>query len=119
MNLLENTIEILKTKGKKEVDVKWVGTKTHKCSWQDFKGIADAEFDPGFGSPEVAGDLLIVGDNWWLERHEYGGDEWWEYKELPKEPTETIALKAVTVGQAEKLDFNVSGGWENLLSLNG
>lgn len=71
------------------------------------------------GSPQVAEDLLIVGDTWCLERHEYDGSEWWEYKELPKEPTETIALKAVTVEQAEQLNFDVSCGWENLLSLNG
>ena len=119
MNLLENTIENLKTNGKKEADVKWVGTKTHKCTWIDFKSIADIEFNSGFGSPKVAEDLLIVGDNWWLERHEYDGSEWWEYKELPKEPTETIALKAVTISQAEELGYDVSCGWENLLSLNG
>lgn len=119
MNLLENTIQNLKEQGKKEVDVRWVGTKTHKCTWEDFKAIADTEFSSGFGSPQVAEDLLIVGDNWWLERHEYDGSEWWEYKELPKEPTNTIALKALTVDQAEALEFDVSCGWENLLSLNG
>lgn len=119
INLLENTIEKLKELGKKESDVKWVGTKTHKCTWQDFKDIADTEFSSGVGSPEVAEDLLIVGDSWWLERHESNGSEWWEYEEVPKEPANVIALKALTVDQAKKLGFDVSCGWENLLSLNG
>lgn len=30
---------------------------------------------------------MIVGDDWWMERHEYDGSEWWEFKELPKKPT--------------------------------
>lgn len=25
----------------------------------------------------------------WLERHEYDGSEWWEYKTMPTEPFET------------------------------
>ena len=33
---------------------------------------------------EVAEDLVVVGDNWWIERHEYDGNEWWEYKEKAK-----------------------------------
>lgn len=30
--------------------------------------------------------LKIVGDNWWLERHEYDGAEWFEFKTLPQKP---------------------------------
>jgi hypothetical protein len=118
MNLLQETIETLKSKGKTEADVLWVGTETHKCTMEDFMSIADTDYDSGFGSPEVAQDLLIVGENWWLERHEYDGSEWWEFKETPKEPTETIKLQAVTVNQAENLGYDVSCGWENLLSIN-
>ena len=29
---------------------------------------------------------VAVGDNWWLERAEYDGSEWWEFKTIPKEP---------------------------------
>lgn len=31
-------------------------------------------------------DLLVVGNNWWLERHNYDGSEWWEFKRLPTRP---------------------------------
>ena len=119
MNLLKDTLEELQQNGKTEADVRWVGNKTHKATWNAFKSVADTEFDGGFGFAKVAQDLLIVGDNWWLERHEYDGSEWWEYKELPKEPIETIDLKALTVDQAEALGYDVSCGWENLLSVNG
>lgn len=118
-NLLKETLELLERNNKKETDVKWVGTTTHKTSWEDFKSKADTEYDSGFGSSKVAQDLLIVGDNWWMERHEYDGSEWWEFKEIPNEPKETIELKALTVLQADKLDFDVSCGWENLLAING
>lgn len=118
-NLLKETIELLERNNKKETDVKWVGTTTHKASWEDFKSKADTEYDSGFGSSKVAQDLLIVGDNWWMERHEYDGSEWWEFKEIPNEPKEKIELKALTVFQADELDFDVSCGWENLLAING
>ena len=118
-NLLKETIELLENNNKKETDVKWVGTTTHKTTWKDFESKADIEYNSSYGSSKVAQDLLIVGDNWWLERHEYDGSEWWEYKEIPKEPIENIELKALTISQAEELEFDVSCGWENLLAING
>jgi len=119
MNLLKETLDELKENGKTEADVCWVGNLNLKCTWDAFKKIADTEYDCGFGSAKVAQDLLIVGKDWWLERHEYDGSEWWEYKSTPKEPIETIDLKALTVEQAENLGYDVSCGWENLLSVNG
>ena len=41
-------------------------------------------YDNGFGGAEVHGDLKIVGNDWWMERGEYDGSEWWEFKTLPK-----------------------------------
>lgn len=118
-NLLQETIELLEFKNKKESDVKWVGNMIYKTSWNDFKSKANTEYDSGFGAPKVAQDLLVVGDNWWLERHDYDGSEWWEYKETPKEPVNEIELTALTISQAEDLGFDVSCGWEDLLSING
>ena len=118
-NLLKETLELLEINNKKETDVKWVGTSTHKTTWEDFKKNADVYYDIGYGSPKVAQDLLVVGENWWLERSEFDGYEWWDYKEMPKEPTEIIELKALTINQAYDLGYDVSIGWENLLSING
>jgi len=118
-NLLEETLKVLEVNNKKETDVKWVRTLTHKTTWKDFKKNADVDYNSGYGSSKVAQDLLIVGENWWLERGEYDGSEWWDYKEIPKEPIETIELKALTVNQADDLGYDVSCGWENLKNING
>lgn len=76
MNLLQETIEALKDEGLSSSNVLWVGTKEARISWDNFEQIANVEYSSGFGPQEVAKDLIIVGQNWWLERHEYDGSEW-------------------------------------------
>jgi len=77
VNLLEETLEKLKECGFRESDVSWVGSKDgeYAISWEEFKKIADIEYDNGYGTPEIAIDLVVVGKDWWLERHEYDGSE--------------------------------------------
>jgi len=87
INLLAETIAVLRDNGKRESDVLWVGSKDgeYAISWEEFVEIAkDVNYNNGFGSQEIAEDLVVVGKNWWLERAEYDGSEWWEYKEKPK-----------------------------------
>lgn len=55
-------------------------------------------YDSGYGKSEVAEDLVIVGDGWWLERNEYDGAEWWEYKETPKQINEVKEVKRLAGG---------------------
>lgn len=118
-NLLKETIEVLQDNQKNPEDVMWVGNSTHKFSWEQFKSKANVNYDAGFGSPKVADDLLVVGNNWWLERHEYDGSEWWKFKQMPKTPELDLDVKALTIGQAENLGIDVSCGWEGLLDING
>jgi hypothetical protein len=107
-NLLEETIFALYNHDKMEQDVRWVGTKTHKTTWEAFKSKADTEYDSGYGTPYVAMDLMIVGDDWWLERMEYDGAEAWCFKTFPPEPTQTIDLKVLTSQQAKMLGVYVN-----------
>ena len=88
MNLLQETMNALKENGKTPADVRWVGRASisAKSSWDDFPKQADFEYNNGYGWPEIPKDLVVVGDNWWLERAEYDGSEWWEFKTIPKEP---------------------------------
>lgn len=95
MNLLKETIEKLQENGKNESDVRWVGNQTHYCDWSRFKAIADTEYDNGYGRMEVAYDLIIAGNDWWLERAQYDGSEWWAFKQMPK-PNNRMRLRAVT-----------------------
>jgi hypothetical protein len=85
-NLLKETIEKLKEYDKTPEDVAWVGTisGTSQCTWEAFTRMANQDYDSGFGGQEVRDPLVIVGKNWWLERHEYDGSEWWEFKQTPK-----------------------------------
>ncbi|HIQ91025.1 MAG TPA: hypothetical protein IAB27_05330 [Candidatus Coprosoma intestinipullorum] len=117
-NLLEETKNYLRDNNKTIDDIKWVGNNKFYFDVNEFLNIANVEYDSGYGAPEVAQDLLVVGDNWWLERHEYDGSEWWEYKEIPLKPNKKIELKALTISQAKKLGYDVSVGWENLKSIN-
>lgn len=85
-NLLQETISILKENGKTLGDVLWIGCKSFKISKEKFIELADKDYYSGYGIENVAEDLLVVGDDFWLERHSYDGSEWWEFKKVPKEP---------------------------------
>ena len=100
-NLLNETIDKLRTYGKTPDDVHWVGRafwtsgdnlKVYKSTWEDFFSKADFEYDSGYGAPETPMDLIIVGEDFWLERNEYDGSKWWEFKTMPIEPKETREL---------------------------
>lgn len=90
-NLLKETLELLERNGKGPPDVRWVGsTECGWFAWEKFAALADEEYDEGYGAAEVVRDILVVGDDWWLERGEYDGAEWWEFKTLPRRPPEQI-----------------------------
>ena len=77
-NLKLETLTDLKMHGKTAEDVRWVGTRERKIPLDVFWKEADRTYDDGFGGAEVNECLMVVGDDWWLERHEYDGAEWWE-----------------------------------------
>lgn len=83
--LLEETLECLKDNGKKEEDVIFVTNSKKAFSWERFRVLAkNLLYDSGYGSQKINSELKIVGKDWWLERHEYDGAEWWEFKTLPE-----------------------------------
>lgn len=101
-NLLKETLEKLSENGKSQTDVRWVGTRdmryasrTLACgSWEDFAGFADFDYDAGYGGHEIDLALVVVGDDWWLERGEYDGSEWWEFKTLPQKSDKAAPMRA-------------------------
>ena len=92
-NLKEETLRILNKNGKSADDVVWVGTFECEMPVQSFWEQADAEYYAGYGLENVNSNLLVVGKDFWLERHEYDGSEWWEFKELPQRPLATDTIK--------------------------
>lgn len=107
MNLKNETLEVLADNNKTWEDVEWVGCKKFQISKDRFLELADVEYDDGYGHPDVAIDLLVVGKDFWLERHEYDGSEWWEYKEMFSKPNITKEIKTLT-----------NGCWSTLSELN-
>lgn len=94
INLLTETIDLLAKNGLKPTDVEWVGSRDGQCegSWADFAAAADFDYDNGFGVNEIPMGLVVVGSDWWLERHEYDGSEWWELKRRPRHLTDPTPL---------------------------
>ena len=98
-NLLEETKNKLTVCRKAPKDVLWIGTDdgSESITWEEFEKMADFDYDDGYGEIDIRPDLVVVGKGWWLERHEYDGSEWWEYKEQPRlqeNPKKLIRIKA-------------------------
>lgn len=112
-NFKDETLSILATNGKTWNDVKFIQGDDFKVSnnKDELLELMNFEYDDGYGAPQIAEDLIIVGDNWWLERGEYDGSEWWEYKETPRP---NLKLKEIKRFQVK--DDQV--GWESLKDVN-
>lgn len=97
VSLLAETIKAIESTDYTIGDVQWVGSKDGEfaITWEQFATIANVEYDNGYGGAEIAHDLVIVGDSWWLERHEYDGSEWWEYKMLPQQQLHVKSIHKV------------------------
>lgn len=86
-NFLKETESDIAELGKTIDDIIYIGTGTHACTWTQFAEMADAEYYKGYGTAIVMTDLVILfKDGTWLERGEYDGSEWWEYKRAPNIP---------------------------------
>ena len=107
-NLWEETMEVLKDHGKTFDDVKFIQGNDFKITKENFEQVAKkTNYDSGYGAAHVATDLVVVGKNWWLERGEYDGSEWWEYKESPKQ-----------VNEVREISHLAGGLWPTLEKLN-
>lgn len=103
-NLKQETIEALAEKGYTPKDVEFVMVTRYpmyeeempeefELDMESFWEEADQRYDEDYGMPEVSPSLKVVGKDWWLERAEYDGSEWWEFKQTPTKPKKTIEAK--------------------------
>lgn len=49
-----------------------------------FLNELDFEYDSGYSIQYLFGTIWLKSNEAWLERGEYDGSEWWEYKERPE-----------------------------------
>lgn len=108
-NLYEETNEFILEAGYKWEDVTFIGSSDgeYECSYEEFKVIANTEYDQGYGSPEVAMDLMIVlKDGSHIYREEYDGAENWAiHRSAP-------AIKT------KKIKYLTGGSWDTVEALN-
>lgn len=85
-NLYEETLHIFTEHSKQPQDVLFVKFKNNSYTtiYQFLEIAKTINYDAGYGLQEISENIYIVGHDWWLERAEYDGAEWWEYKQLPQ-----------------------------------
>jgi hypothetical protein len=118
MNLLYETIKVLAEEGKTLDDIVAIGNHTHSMTVEEFIRLADTEYDDGYGGQEVAEDLYLVGEDFWLDRGEYDGSEWWEFNRMPVIPKDGKKIKYLTVGQVEAATGKDLCGWLTLAEMH-
>lgn len=108
INLWEETIKFLEENGKTFEDVLFIQGEDFKVIKENFEIVAKkTNYDAGFGAQHVATDLVLVGDGWWIERAEYDGSEWWEFKTIPTEKS-----------KVEPILYLDRGMWDTLCEIN-
>ena len=110
-NLLEETKNVLEQHGLSFDDVEWVGftdvdkeyfdedeyqVEMCRCPKEKWENLLNVNYYSGFGLPEIKRNLVVVGDGWWLERAEYDGSEWWEFKKQPIKPMKELVCSVMT-----------------------
>ena len=89
-NLKTETLEALNNHGKTIADIEFITTGSSEIPVHAFFDQVSFNYDDGYGGQIITAGLAIVGSDWWLERGEYDGAEWWEFKQKPTKPTSIL-----------------------------
>lgn len=86
MNAKQELLEVLKEHNKTTNNIVAIRI-VYEPTFDIHKQINSLEqlnfnYNSGHGGQELYGYVLLDGQDW-LERHEYDGAEWWEYKKYP------------------------------------
>jgi len=95
-NLLEETKTSMAEGSKTFDDVAFISITSGEISIDNFKAMADKDYDDGYGSQEVYSSLIVMfKDNTWLSMWEYDGSEGWEYNRIPMKPREETTATTI------------------------
>lgn len=83
INFLKETLNKMKENGVSPDDVIYVFNSFGYCSWEEFEKLANFDYNNGYGLIAIDLNLIVRGSDWWLERGEYDGSEWWEFRRAP------------------------------------
>lgn len=91
--LIQETKDFIAALGYTKDDIQWIGGQDFVVPLDCFWNAAPQFYDAGYGWAEVAEDFKIVfKDGSWMERAEYDGSEWWNYKCCPKRPLRIVPV---------------------------
>ena len=110
-NLLKETIEAIEGSGHATEDIIFIGSvkSAYSCTFDEFKLLANIEYDAGFGSQKVASDLIIAfSDGMQMKRGEYDGSEWWEFNKPFRMPESKKPIARL-----------IGGMWDSVGDMNG
>lgn len=103
-NLWEETLKTLVDNGKTFDDVLFIQGDDFEITKVNFEEVAKkTNYDGGYGAQHVATDLVLVGKDWWIERYEYDGAEWWDFKSIPEKKKYTKNITKLGVGMWDTL----------------
>ena len=91
MNLLQETLDAMDDNNLVPNDISFIGSSDgeYQCTWDEYKFIANFEYDDGYGGQEVACDLVVRFNNGiYFDRGEYDGSEWWDINGRPFESSD-------------------------------
>lgn len=113
VNLYEETVRILGYNNLSIEDIEWVGTTEYTIPLEQFVKLAkETNYNQGYGAQEVATDLIIVGKDWYMDRKEYDGAEWWDFNKKPIKPNTTMNVNTLCITRGESV------GWLTLTECN-
>lgn len=97
MNALEEIKEVLEENNKTTDNITAIRVTLDKGDWDNIKiytleDLKDLHYVRGYGAQELRG-FILLDDNDWLERLEYDGAEWWEYRRNPHLDDDLVDLK--------------------------
>jgi hypothetical protein len=106
-NLYEELISILTEYNKTLDDIEFISMDTSsvysktnmvEIDKNNFITVAKkTNYDDDYGGIEIPSSLMIVGKDWWLERHEYDGSEWFEFKTIPTKPDKIETIDRIRI----------------------
>lgn len=94
MTLLETLKATLKEGEKNLDDIRWIGCKDFSIPIENFLELA-ARIQDHFGA-DIAIDLVVVGNDFWVERDSLHSGEIWVLRKSPIKPKIECSLKTLT-----------------------
>jgi hypothetical protein len=103
-NFLQETTEDITNANLNTEDIVFIGCQRtgHSCTWEQFKVLANFQYDAGYGGNEIDLALIVVFKNGAImRRYEYDGSEWWVVYHPFVMPSNLLPLSQFTDGAFE------------------